>query len=172
MTDKKYSRPTGNQSADQVHEEADGGPALDAADSRAERKLAERAGLIPTRTAPALAPVAADETAPLASAHTSRGPTTAQVWEIAALLVGEGLTLSLEVLAIVADARATWQDDKGGKAAASQYRHCAHHLRQAATTLARCDNTTDEERAGTADMASGYVEAAATHAREADLTAI
>ena len=69
-------------------------------------------------------------------------------------------------------ARAVWQDDKGGKAAASQYRQCAHHLRQAAETLVRAGDDTTEERAATADMAGAYVEAAATHAREADLTAI
>ncbi|MCQ1580391.1 hypothetical protein [Streptomyces parvus] len=99
-------------------------------------------------------------------------PTSSQVQEIADLLVGEGLILPLNVLAIIADARATWQDDKGGKSAASQYRHCAHHLRQAANTLDRTEDTTDEERAATADMASAYIEAATIHAREADLTAI
>ncbi|MGP3953466.1 hypothetical protein [Streptomyces sp. 7N604] len=86
--------------------------------------------------------------------------------------MGEGVTLPLEVLATVADLRAETQDAHGGKSAASQYRQCAHHLRQAAQTLARADDDTGEERAATADMAGAYVEAAATHAREADLTAI
>ncbi|WP_052411878.1 hypothetical protein [Streptomyces sp. NRRL S-118] len=80
--------------------------------------------------------------------------------------------LPLNVLAIVADARATWQDDKGGKSAASQSPHCAHHFRQAADTFDRPEDTTDEERAATADMAGAYIEAATIHAREADLTAI
>lgn len=172
MTDKKNSNLTGTQSAEQVYEEADGGPELDAADSRAVRILAVRAGLVPTRKAsPAPAPVAAEEAAPFAS-HTGHGATPTHVREIAELLVGEALTVPLDVLVIVAAARAAWQDNKGGKSAASQYRQCAHHLLQAATTLGRADDTTEEERAATADMARAYVEAAATHAREADLTAI
>jgi hypothetical protein len=165
VTDTKSSRLTKARSTGQVHEEADDGPDLDSADRRAVRKLAERAGLIPARREPA---------ASIASAGTTRerqGPTSAQVWEIADLLVGDGLTLSLNVMAIIADARAAWQDDKGGKSAASQYRHCAHHLRQAADTLDRAEDTTAEECAATADMASAYIEAAATHAREADLSA-
>jgi hypothetical protein len=110
--------------------------------------------------------------APETGARKFQGPTTAQIWQLAELLVGERVTLPLQELAIIADARATCQDDKGGKSAASQYRQCAHHLRQADETLARADDDTDEERAATADMAGAYVEAAATHAREADLTAI
>lgn len=166
MTDAKNSPNTQPRSTSQVHEESDGGPEFDSADRRAMRRLAERAGLVPARKAPAAA-IAENGSAPRGN-----GPTSAQVWEIADLLVGAGITLPLNVLAIVADARATWQDDKGAKSAASQYRQCAHHLRQAATTLDRAANTTDEEQADTADMASAYVEAAATHAREAHLTAL
>ncbi|MGC5263907.1 hypothetical protein ACPXCO_23090 [Streptomyces cyaneofuscatus] len=166
MTHIKSSRLNQARNTALADEEADGGPELDSADSRAVRKLAERAGLVPARRKPA-ASIAETDTA-----RGPQGPTSAQVWEIADLLVGDGLTLPLNVLAIIADARAAWQDDKGGKSAASQYRHCAHHLRQAADTIARADDTTDEERAATADMASAYVEAAATHAREAALSAI
>lgn len=166
MTDTKSSRNTQPRSTGQVHEEADGGPELDSADRRAMRRLAERAGLVPADKKPAAA-IAENGSTPR-----RKGPTSAQVWEIADLLVGAGITLPLDVLAIVADARATWQDDKGGKSAASQYRQCAHHLRQAVSTLDRAENSTDEEHADAADMASAYVEAAATHAREAHLTAL
>lgn len=122
--------------------------------------------------APAAFPAATVPTAPETGARLYQSPTSAQVWEIAALLVGEGVTLSLDVLAAVADGRAVWQDDKGGQSAASRYRECAHHLRQAAATLTRAEDGTDEERAATADMAGAHVEAATTHAHEADLTAI
>lgn len=170
MTDNANRNSTGDQHAEKVHEEAvDDGPVLDAADRRAVRKLAESAGLIPTRKA-ALPPASA--TGAAFTTHKGGEPTTARFREIAALLIGEGQALTLDVLAIVADARATWQDDRGAKSAASQYRQCAHHLRQAATTLARADDTTDEERAATADQANAYVEAAAIHAREADLTTV
>jgi hypothetical protein len=161
VTDTKSNRHSTPRSTDQVQERADGGPELDADDRKAERRLAERAGLIPTSKRPHADGVL----------RRRQGPTTSQAWEIADLLVGEGLTLPLDVLAIIADARATWQDDKGGKSAASQYRHCAHHLRQAADTLDRTEDTTDKERAATADMARAYIEAATIHAREADLTA-
>ncbi|MCX4681650.1 hypothetical protein OG413_41350 [Streptomyces sp. NBC_01433] len=165
MTDTKGSRHTQPRSTGQLHEAADDGPELDSADRRAERKLAERAGLVPARPGPA-ASIAAEGTN-----RRSQGPTSAQVWEIADLLVGGGLTLPLDVLAPIADARAAMQDDKGGKSAASQYRHCAHHLRQAAETLDRAEDTTAEERTATAELASAYIEGAATHAREADLSA-
>ena len=90
---------------------------------------------------------------------------------IADLLVGAGVTLPLTILAVIADARSSWQDDLGGKAAASQYRHCAHHLRQAAEALDRGEHSTDEEERDAANaLASVYIEAAATHAREANLT--
>lgn len=166
MTDTKSSRNPQPRNTGQVQEEADGGPELDSADRRAIRRLAESSGLVPAGKKPAAA-IAANGLPPR-----HNGPTSAQVWEIADLLVGEGITVPLDVLAIIADARATRQDDKGGKSAASQYRQCAHHLRQAATTLDRAENTTDEEHADAADMASAYVEAAATHAREAHLTAL
>ncbi|WP_184502985.1 hypothetical protein [Streptomyces botrytidirepellens] len=136
---------------------------------------------------PGAAPAAPVPTAPETGARKYQGPTPAQVREIAGLVVGEDVTLLLAVLdniseedvalpftvlAVIADSRARLQGRKGAKAAASQYRQCAHHLRQAAETLARADDHTDEEQAATEDMAGAYVEAAATHAREADLTAI
>ncbi|MFI6278006.1 hypothetical protein [Streptomyces sp. NPDC050988] len=169
MTDTKNHRKARTRSTEGEQEEADGGTELDRADRAAERKLAERAGLIPARnqSQPPEGVAHAQDTA-----REPHGPTSAQVWEIADLLVGHGLTLPLDVLAIIAAARATWQDDKGGKSAASQYRQCAHHLRQAVATLEGADDTTDEERAASADLASAYVEAAATHAREASLSAI
>lgn len=112
----------------------------------------------PTPTAPA---------APHTRDRHHHDPTTPRLGEIAALLVGEDLALPLETLATVADARAARQDDKGGKAAASQYRHCAHHLRQAAQTCAHADDDTAEDQAATADLTRAYLEAALTHAREA-----
>ncbi|MFD7866983.1 hypothetical protein [Streptomyces sp. NPDC059783] len=162
MTDTKSNHHSTPPSTDQVQESADGGPQLDADDRNAERRLAERAGLIPTSQRPH----------PDGALRRRQGPTSSQAWQIADLLVGKRLTLPLNVLAIIADAHATWQDDKGGKSAASQYRHCAHHLRQAADTLDRTTDTTDEERAATVDMASTYIEAATIHAREANLTTI
>ncbi|MET8816554.1 hypothetical protein ABZW47_31720 [Streptomyces sp. NPDC004549] len=170
MTDNTNRNSPGDQHAEQVHDDAvDDGPALDAADRRAMRKLAESAGLIPTRKAPL--PSASATDAPFATKKEGE-PTTSRFREIAALLVGDGQALTLDVLAIVADARSTWQDDRGAKSAASQYRQCAHHLRQAASVLARANDTTNEESAATADQAAAYVEAAAIHAREADLTAV
>ncbi|MCX4826346.1 hypothetical protein OG883_42660 [Streptomyces sp. NBC_01142] len=160
MTDTTSTHHSTPRSTGPGQEEADGGPELDSADREAVRRLAERAGLIPARKKPH-----AD-----GGARSHQGPTSAQVWEIADLLVGAGVTLPLNILAVIADARASWQDDLGGKAAASQYRHCAHHLRQAAETIDRGEDATDEEQDATAAMASAYVEAAATHAREADLT--
>ncbi|MET7487101.1 hypothetical protein [Streptomyces sp. NPDC005538] len=147
MTDTKNHRNARTRSTDGEQEEADGGTELDRADREAERKLAERAGLIPARNQfqPPAGVAPAQDTA-----RDPHGPTSAQVWEIADLLVGVGLTLPL----------------------ASQYRQCAHHLRQAVAALEGAEDTTDEERAASADMASAYVEAAATHAREASLSAI
>ncbi|WP_331732086.1 hypothetical protein OG613_47415 (plasmid) [Streptomyces sp. NBC_00015] len=161
MTHTESNHPSTARSANRAQEVADGGPELDDGDREAMRRLAQRAGLIPARKKPH-----GD-----GAVSRSQGPTSAKVWEIADLLVGDGLTLPLHVLAVIADARATWQDDKGGKSAASQYRHCAHHLRQAADILVGADDATDEERAATANLASAYVEAAATHAREAALPA-
>ncbi|MEU1076534.1 MULTISPECIES: hypothetical protein [unclassified Streptomyces] len=143
MTDTKITRATTHQS------------------TRPGQEDAESAGGDPGGTQP--------HTDGEASSH--RGPTSAQVWEIADLLVGAGVTLPLTILAVIADARSCWQDDLGGKAAASQYRHCAHHLRQAAEALVRGGHSTDEEKRDAANaLASAYIEAAATHAREADLT--
>ncbi|MEU7195558.1 hypothetical protein AB0B04_18810 [Streptomyces xinghaiensis] len=101
-------------------------------------------------------------------ARTLPNPTTPQLRKIAALLVGDDVTLPPHILATIADARAARQDDKGGKSAASQYRHCAHHLRQAAQTRARADDVTAEDQAATADLTRAYLEAALTHAREAN----
>lgn len=50
MTDNRNQNSTSDQHVEDIDEEAvDGGPVLDADDRRAERRLAERAGLIPTR---------------------------------------------------------------------------------------------------------------------------
>ncbi|MYS33489.1 hypothetical protein K388_05819 [Streptomyces sp. KhCrAH-43] len=157
MTETKITRSTAHQSTSPRREDdADRGPERDRADQEAVRRSAHPGGTQPYTDG---------------DADTHRGPTSAQVWEIADLLVGAGVTLPLDTLAVIADARSSWQDDLGGKAAASQYRHCAHHLRQAAGLLARSKHSTDEEeRDAAAALASAYIEAAATHAREADLT--
>ncbi|MEU3877835.1 hypothetical protein [Streptomyces sp. NPDC029704] len=156
MTDTKITCSTADQSTSPRREDADLGPELDNADREAVRRLAHPAGKQPHTDS---------------DADIHRGPTNSQTREIADLLVGAGVTLPLDVLAVIADARSSWQDDLGGKAAASQYRHCAHHLRQAAGALDRSEHSTDEEeRDAAAALASAYVEAAATHAREADLT--
>ncbi|MGW3392147.1 hypothetical protein [Streptomyces cinereoruber] len=157
MTDTKITRSTADQSTSPRREDAaDRVPELDGADRGAVCRSAHPGGKQP--------PTDGD-------AHAQLGPTSSQVYEIADLLVGAGVTLPLDILAVVADARSSWQDDLGGKAAASQYRHCARHLRQAAGALDRSEHSTDEEeRDAAAALASAYVEAAATHAREADLT--
>ncbi|MEU7031631.1 hypothetical protein AB0A60_33655 [Streptomyces sp. NPDC046275] len=156
MTDPKITRSTAHQSTSPRREEAERSTELGNADREAVRRPAHPAGKQPHTDG---------------VAHTHRGPTSSQVWEIADLLVGAGVTLPLDILAVIADARSSWQNDLGGKAAASQYRHCAHHLRQAAGALDRSEHSTDEEeRDAAAALASAYVEAAATHAREADLT--
>ncbi|MFH8257867.1 hypothetical protein [Streptomyces roseolus] len=155
MTNTKIACSTAHRSISPRREEAAGrGPELDSADREAVRRSAHPSGKQPHTDG---------------DAGTHRGPSSAQVWEIADLLVGAGVTLPLDILAVIADARSSWQDGLGGKAAASQYRHCAHHLRQAAELLARSEHSTDEEeRDAAAALASAYVEAAATHAREAD----
>ncbi|MFF8617046.1 hypothetical protein [Streptomyces sp. NPDC015350] len=156
MTDTKITRSTAHQSTSPRREDdADRGPELDSADRETVWRSAHPGGKQPHTDG---------------DADTHRGPTSAQVWEIADLLVGAGVTLPLDTLADIADARSSWQGDLGGKAAASQYRHCAHHLRQAAGALNRSEHSTDEEERDAAALASAYVEAAATHAREADLT--
>ncbi|MFH0245955.1 hypothetical protein ACGRHY_26870 [Streptomyces sp. HK10] len=161
MTDTKITRTTTHQSTSPRRDDADRGPDLDNADREAVRRPARSAGGNPGGKQPHTD----------GESDTYRGPTSSQVWEIADLLVGAGVTLPLDILAAIADARSSWQDDLGGKAAASQYRHCAHHLRQAAEALDRAEHSTDEEeRDAAAALASAYVEAAATHAREADLT--
>ncbi|WP_435057987.1 hypothetical protein [Streptomyces sp. bgisy060] len=157
MTETKITHSTAHQSTSPRREDdADRGPELDSADQEALRRSAHPGGAQPYTDG---------------DADTPRGPTSAQVWEIADLLVGAGVTLPLDTLAVIADARSSWQDGLGGKAAASQYRHCAHHLRQAAGLLARSKHSADEEeRDAAVALASAYIEAAATHAREADLT--
>ncbi|MFI5864767.1 hypothetical protein [Streptomyces sp. NPDC051546] len=156
MTDTKITRSTAHQNTSPRREDADSGPELDNADREAVRRPVRPGGTQPHTDG---------------AADTHRGPTSSQLWEIADLLVAAGVTLPLEILAAIADARSSWQDDLGGKAAASQYRQCAHHLLQAAEALDRSKHSTDEEeRDAAAALASAYVEAAATHAREADLT--
>lgn len=54
--------------------------------------------------------------------HERGEPTTSRHREIASHLIGKGKTLTLDILAIVADALATWQNDQDARSAASQYR--------------------------------------------------
>jgi hypothetical protein len=155
VTDIKIIHSPAHQSTRPRREDAERRTELDTADREAVRRPAHPGGKQshPDR------------------ARTHRDLPSVQAREIADLLVGAGVTLPLDTLAVIADARSSWQDDLGGKAAASQYRHCAHHLRQAAGVLARSEHSTDEEeRDAAAALANAYVEAAATHAREADLT--
>lgn len=151
------------------------GGELDAEDRKAMRRLAERAGLVPSRRGHRNRRHDADDGPQKTSTERreSRGSndTETPIRLLAKLLVGDPLDLSPEVLATVADARADRQEEKGGKAAATQYRRCAHHLRQASHTLAQQEVDAAENRA-TTDLAAAHVEAAHTHAQEASITTV
>ncbi|MFD4247308.1 hypothetical protein ACFWP3_37830 [Streptomyces sp. NPDC058525] len=169
-----YRDPHSAADADQ-DADASGGD-LDADDHKAMRRLAERAGLVPSRHGQGNRrhdPGDSPQTTSVERRDSGgRNDSETPVRRLAELLVGDLLDLPPEVLAAVADARADRQEEKGGKAAATQYRHCAHHLRQASRTLTQRDVDTHEDRAATTDLAAAYVEAAHTHAQEASITTV